>query len=249
MAADARVADIMQAGKIRVAMFLPTYTQDAATGELRGRGVGIVMIEIAHVLATRLGVKAQIVGYPTPSSVVERLKTNACDMAFMGIEPSRAAEVDFSSPVFHLDYTYLVPAGSAIHSADEADRPGVRIAVVRSHASTLALTRVVKHAEMVGAELPNVALDLLRTGNADAFAFPRYILLDYSVELPGSRVLPDAYGVNRVGIAIPKGHAEWLDYISEFVEEAKASGLMQSAIERSNLHGVQVAPPGNSSAQ
>ncbi len=73
MAADARVADIMQAGKIRVAMFLPTYTQDAATGELRGRGVGIVMIEIAHVLATRLGVKAQIVGYPTPSSVVERL--------------------------------------------------------------------------------------------------------------------------------------------------------------------------------
>ena len=226
LAADAPVGDIMQAGKIRAAMFLPTYIQDFITGELRGRGVGIVMIDIAHVLAARLGVEAQIVGYPTPSSVVECLKTNACDMAFMGIEPSRTAVVDFSPPVFHLDYTYLVPAGATLHSAAEADRPGVRIAVVRSHASTLALTRIVKHAELVSAELPDIALDLLRTGNADAFAFPRYVLLDYSVELPGSRVLPDAYGVNRVGIAIPKGHAGWLDYISEFIEEAKTSGLI-----------------------
>jgi len=243
LAADARAADIVQAGRIRTALFLPTYTRDSATGELRGRGVGIVMIEIAHDLAARLGVKAQIVGYPTPSSVVECLKTNACDMGFMGIEPSRAAEVDFSPPFAHLDYTDLVPAGSTIHSVGEADRPGVRIAVVRSHASTLALTRVVKHAELVGTELPNVALDLLRTGKADAFAFPRYILLDYATELPGSRVLPDAYGVNRLGIAIRKGQAGWLEYVSEFVEEAKRSGFIQGAIERGNVRGVQVAPP------
>jgi polar amino acid transport system substrate-binding protein len=230
-------------------MFLPTYTQDSVTGELQGRGVGIVMIDIIHVLAARLGVEAQIVGYPTPSSVVDCLKTNACDVAFMGIEPSRAAEVDFSPPVFHLDYTYLVPAGSTIHSAADADRPGIRIAFVRSHASTLALTRTVKHAELVGAELPDIALDLLRAGNADAFAFPRYVLLDYSVELPGSRVLQDAYGVNRVGIAIPKGQAGWLAYISEFIEEAKKSGLIQRAIDRDGVREVQAAPPGNASAR
>jgi polar amino acid transport system substrate-binding protein len=249
MAADAQLADIMQAGKIRVAMFLPTYIKDSVTGELRGRGVGIVIIEIARALAARLGVEAQIIGYPTPSSVVECLKTSACDMTFMGIEPSRAAEVDFSPPAFHLDYTYLVPASSTIHSVAEVDRPGIRIAVVRTHASTLTLTRIVRRAELIGTELPNNALDLLRAGKADAFAFPRYILLDYSAELPGSRVLPDAYGVNRVGIAIPKGQAGWLEYIDEFIEEAKTSGLMQSAIERSNVRGVQVAPPGNPSAQ
>jgi polar amino acid transport system substrate-binding protein len=249
MAADARVADMVQAGKIRVAMFLPTYIKDSVTGEVRGRGVGIVMIEIARVLAARLGVEAQIIGYPTPSNVVECLKTSACDMTFMGIEPSRAAEVDFSPPAFHLDYTYLVPAGSTIHNVADVDQPSVRIAVVRTHASTLALTRIVKRAELVGTELPDNALDLLRAGKADAFAFPRYILLDCSVGLPGSRVLPDAYGVNRVGIAIAKGKAEWLGYISEFIEEAKASGLMQSAIERSKVRGVQVAPPGHSSAR
>jgi ABC-type amino acid transport substrate-binding protein len=78
----------------------------------------------------------------------------------------------------------------------------------------------------------DVALDLPRTGKADAFAFPRYILLDYSEELPGSRVLPGAYGVNRVKIAIPMGQAGWVEYVSEFIEEAKKSGLIHSACHR-----------------
>jgi polar amino acid transport system substrate-binding protein len=33
-------------------------------------------------------------------------------------------------------------------------------------------------------------------------------------------------------MAVPKGHPGWLAYISAFVEEAKASGLVQRAIER-----------------
>jgi hypothetical protein len=34
--------------------------------------------------------------------------------------------------------------------------------------------------------------------------------------------LPDAYGVNHVGIAIPMSQAGGLDYISEFIEEEPA---------------------------
>jgi polar amino acid transport system substrate-binding protein len=60
--------------------------------------------------------------------------------------------------------------------------------------------------------------------------------------MPQSRVLADRFGVNRVGIVIPKGNAGRLSYFSEFVEQAKASGLVQQAIERAGLQGVQVAP-------
>jgi polar amino acid transport system substrate-binding protein len=60
--------------------------------------------------------------------------------------------------------------------------------------------------------------------------------------MPQSRVLADRFGVNRVGIAIPKGNAGRLSYFSEFVEQAKLSGLVQRAIERAGLRGVQVAP-------
>jgi len=241
--ADPRVADILKAGKIRVALFLPQYTKDSVSGELRGVGTGFLAIEIARVLAARLGIEVLLMELPTPPKAMEHLKMKACDVAFLGIESSRAIEVDFSPPIVLFDYTCLVPTDSLIHSIADADRSGVRIAVVRNHASTMTLRRIVKHAEFVDAELPDQAFDLLRAGYVDAFALPREQLLDYSLKLPGSRVLADSYGVNRVAMAVPKGQAGWLAYLSEFIEEAKASGLIQAAIERGALRGFEVAPP------
>jgi polar amino acid transport system substrate-binding protein len=40
------------------------------------------------------------------------------------------------------------------------------------------------------------------------------------------------YGASVAAVAVPKGHPGWLAYISEFVEAAKTSGLVQRAIER-----------------
>jgi polar amino acid transport system substrate-binding protein len=239
--ADPRVADLVQAGKLRVALFLPQFIEEPATGQLRGLGTGAVGTELARLLAARLGVEVEMAGYPTPASVVESLKIGASDLAFMGIEPSRTTELDFSPAMFEFDYTLLVPAGSAIHDIADADRPGVRIAIVRNHASSLALSRIVRHAELAGAELPNGAFAELTAGRADALAFPRDVLLDYSGKLPGSRVLEAAYGANRVGIVIRKGQPGRLAYITEFVEEAKASGLIQQAIETSRVRGFRQA--------
>jgi polar amino acid transport system substrate-binding protein len=240
-AADPRVADLVQAGKIRLALFLPQYSKDAS-GEIRGVGTGFVAAELVRALAARLGVEMQILGYPAPSRAVECLKARACDLAFMGIEPSRVTEVDFTSPVVQFDYTYLVPAGSAVRSTQDADQPGVRIAVVRSHASTMTLTRIVKHAELLGADVPDAAFDLLRSGKAQLFAAPREVLIDYAATLPGARVLEDAYGVNNIGVAVTQGEAGRLAYIGEFMDEAKASGLVREAIARGGLPTFRVAP-------
>jgi polar amino acid transport system substrate-binding protein len=49
--------------------------------------------------------------------------------------------------------------------------------------------------------------------------------------LPGSRMLDDRYGANINRMVVPKGKTEWLAYLSELVEEAKASGLVGRAIE------------------
>jgi len=245
MMTDPRVADIVRAGKLRVALFLPQYTKDPATGEIRGHGSGTVHVQIAQALAARLGVEVQLLGYPTPPAVVECLKAGACDVAFLGDNPSRAAEVGFSAPLIFLPFTYLVPAGSSIRSVADADRPGVRIAAVRNHESTLALSCILKHAEAVSADIPDVAFDLLRTGKADAWASTGPALLEYSTKLPGSRVLDDYYGANPLSMAVPKGQVARLAYVSDFVEEAKASGLAQRAIERACQRGIRVAQRGS----
>jgi polar amino acid transport system substrate-binding protein len=201
-----------------------------------------VGIEIARGLAACLGIELVPVEYAAPPKVMEALNIGACDVGFLGIDPSRVAEVDFSPPLMLVDWTYLVPAGSSIHTVADADQPGVRIAAVRNHAMDFALSRILKHAEPARAETPDGTFDMLYAGDADVLAGVRSALLKYSIRLPGSRVLEDRYGSNFVAMAVPKGQAARLAYISEFVEEAKASGFVQSAIEHAGLRGSLVAP-------
>jgi polar amino acid transport system substrate-binding protein len=94
-------------------------------------------------------------------------------------------------------------------------------------------------------DTPEPAFDLLRTGRADAWASVGFALQPYSVRLPGSRVLEDRYGANHQAMVVPKSEAGRLSYISEFIDEAKASGLVQRAIDDGGLRGIHVAPPGN----
>jgi polar amino acid transport system substrate-binding protein len=140
----------------------------------------------------------------------------------------------------------LTPAGSSIHRFADADRTGVRIAAVRNHASTNTLIPLLKQAELVYAETPDPTFNLLRDGRADVMASVRGTLLDYSDQLPGSRVLEDHYGANLNRIVILKGTPGRLAYINEFVEQAKVSGLVQKAIDRAGPRGLTVAPPGDS---
>ena len=239
---DPRIADLVQSGKIRLALFLPGYAK-SPTGELQGIGTGAVAVELARALAARLGVQVQLVENPKPPQVVACLKAGACDVAYMGIDPARTAEVGFTLPFMQQDFTYLVPAGSSIRSVADADQRGIRIAVVRDHVATLELSRSMKNAKAIPFDLPNAAFEAVRTGRADAWASARYGLLQSVDRLPGSRVLEDRYGANFIALAVPKDRIGRLAYIREFIEEAKASGLVQRSIDGAGLRGYQVVPP------
>ena len=241
MIADPPTAHLIQDGAIRLALFLPQYSKDPATGAVRGLGPGVVMLEIARALAARAGAKLLIVEQPTPRAALDCVKAGGCEFAFLGIEPSRAAEIDFTPAVFQFDYSFLVPAGSSLRHFADVDRAGVRVIVVRNHASTMALTRLAEHAELIGFDLPDDAFAALCDGNAEAFAAPRPILDDYAEKLPGSRVLAQGYGVNRVGIAVAKQRPGLLSYLTAFVAEAKVSGLIARLIEEAGLRGFAVA--------
>ena len=243
---DSRVADLVQAGKVRVGLGLgvPTLAiKDPATGQVRGPA-----FDLGRALAARIGVEFVPIEYPRPGAVMEGIRTGAWDVAFLSIDPSRAAVADISSPYMEYDLTYMVPAGSAIRKVEDADQPGTRIAVERGGVGDLTLTRILKRAQLLRVETVSAGLDLLRARQADVRAGVRPGLLDDTAQLPGFRVLEDRFGVVRVAALIPKGNAGRLAYISEFIEEAKASGFVQRAIESAALRGVQVAPPGNPDA-
>jgi len=234
---DRRIADLVQAGKVRVGLF-PSffYSKNQATGELQGVG-----IELARALAARLGVELLLVEQAGPAETVECLKSGACDVAYLGISASRAVEVDFSPPYLQGDFTYLVPPGSPFRQIADADRPGVRIGVVRNHTMDFALRGKLRHAAFVYADTPDASFELLRAGHVTALAGIRPGLLTYSAALPGSQVLQDCYGTNVLAMAVPKGRAGWLGYISQFIADSKTSGLVHQALTQTGTRGIQVA--------
>jgi polar amino acid transport system substrate-binding protein len=197
----------------------------------------------------RLGVTLRAIEYTNPAKVLDGTQAGEWDLTFLGVDPQRAAVVDFTPPYQETDLTYAVRAGASFRNVADVDGAGVRIAVNASSLVDLTLTRILKHAELVRVPTTAAALDLLRAGTVDAYATNRPGALDTAAQVPGSRVLEDRYSVSRAALTVPKGHPGWLAYFSEFIEQAKASGLVQRAIEREGVRGVQVAPPAPNSAE
>src|SRR5438552_1674776 len=138
-ATDLRVADLVRAGRVRVGLGLgvPTVAiKDPATGKVRGPA-----LELGRALAARIGIEFAPVEYPRPGAVMEGVRTGAWDVAFLGIDPSRTTEGDFSPPYMEYDLTFMVPAGSSVRNVADADQPGIRIAVERGAAWTRACER------------------------------------------------------------------------------------------------------------
>ena len=79
-------------------------------------------------------------------------------------------------------------------------------------------------------------------GDADILAGIRPGLLGYAARLPGSRVLEERYGANVLALAVRKGQAGRLAYVSEFIVEAGKSGLVRRAVASAGLGGVEIEP-------
>jgi polar amino acid transport system substrate-binding protein len=242
---DPRVADLVRAGELRVGLGLGVLMQavrNPVTGELRGAA-----LEMAQALAARIGVRLVTVEYPRPGAVIDGLRTKAWNVSFLVFDPARMEQVDFSHAFLRSDITCLVAHGSPIRSIADADQTGVRIAVPRGDGSDLYLSRTLKRAELVRTDSHGAAVNLLRTGGADAKASPRFVLVTELPAVAGSRVLDDGFADISYAAIVPKGQAARLAYVNEFIEDAKQSGLVKRIIESLGLQGVQVAPAEKSS--
>jgi polar amino acid transport system substrate-binding protein len=145
-------------------------------------------------------------------------------MDALTMAPERAGKVELSSPILELDCTCLVRPSLRFTAWPMWTVPRFASLGVRNHLSTLALSRILKHAELFTAETPDATFGLLRSENFDAMVSVGTVLLDYSTKLPGSRVLEDRYGVNLGSIVVAKGRAGQLAYLTSSSKRPKRRG-------------------------
>jgi polar amino acid transport system substrate-binding protein len=232
-------SDLAPHGVIRAAINLgnPVLAQTGDDGAPKG-----VSVDLAHELARRTGLSLDLVVFDAAGKVFTALKTHAWDVAFMAIEPVRAAELEFTAPYVIIEGTYMVPSGSPLDRIEDFDQPGVRIAVAKGSAYHLYLDRTIERATLVAAETPAAAIPMFLDQKLDAIAGVRQPLLKYAAGHPGYRVLPGRFMEIRQAMAVPKGRLAGVDYLRHFIEEMKADGFVAEALAKSGQE-VAVAPP------
>jgi len=214
--------------------------RDAATGEVRGAAY-----DLARELARRNNVRLEFKPIAGPPAVIAAVKNGEADIGFVAYEATRLGTVEFSQTYMLVRQSFLVLDASPIKAIADIDRTGQKIAGTANDSITLCMKRILKRATIV--ELANNPAELSKALTArtiDALGANRQRLTTLSTATPGTRLLPDDLFNVPQNIVVPKDRPTALAAVNALIDEVRASGFLQSAIERGGAIGVAVAPSG-----
>lgn len=238
----AAVAALAPTGTLRAAINLSNFllvTGRGADGNPEG-----VSPDMARELARRLGVGLELLRYKTPGEIADEADSGAWDVGNIGAEPARATSIAFTAAYCEIEATYLVPPGSEVRTVEEVDRPGMRIASASRSAYDLWLVRNIEHAELVQVAGLDGSFEAFVSQGLDALAGLRPRLLTDVERLPGARLLDGRFTAVQQAMGTPRSRdGAGFDYLSTFVEDAKASGFVAGLIDKHGVEGLSVAGP------
>ena len=213
------VAELAPTGRLRAAINYgnPVLAQRGPGGEPRG-----VSVDLARELARRAGVELEVVPFDAAGKVFEAAKSGSWDIAFLAVDPVRAADIAFTSPYVLIEGSYMVRQDSPLRAPGEVDREGVRVAVGRGSAYDLYLTRTLKKAQLVRAPTSAEVVDLFLKENLEVAANVKQVLTGYARSNPGVRMIEPGFMTIAQAMCVPQGRPAAFSYVDAFVDEMKA---------------------------
>ncbi len=239
MSADVK-AELAPTGVLRAGINMSNFllvTGKTANGDPDG-----VSPDMARAIAERLGVACKLIPFKSPGELGDQAENNVWDIGNIGAEPQRAKTIAFTAAYAEIESTYLVPAGSPIRSIGDVDKPGIRIATTGRSAYGLWLENNIKHATLVLADTLDGSLDVFQKEKCDVLAGLRPRLIDDVKKLPGAKILDGQFSAVQQAVGTPKKNKAAAVFLTQFVEEAKRSGLVASFIKKHGVNGLSVAP-------
>ena len=203
-----------------------------------------VAVTLGSALAEKLGVPLEIVAHKSSGEIQNSSSDNRWDVAFLPVDDERKKLVDFGNAYHLLQSTFLVAPGSKIASVKDAGAKGVGIGGVANTATFRAAKKATPQATHIDFAGVDAAAAAMNAKKIDAIALSRESLSGLVGKIPGSRILDEAFLNSSTAVCVPKNKPAALAYVSEFIEEAKASGLVRKALDEMGLKASQVAPAG-----
>lgn len=238
---DKARAELAPTGVLRAGINLSNFL--LVTGRSpSGDPVGVAP-DMAAAIAESLGVPLKLVPFKSPGELGDAVGTNVWDIGLIGAEPQRAAKIAFTAAYVEIEATYMVPPGSPIKSIDQVDKKGVRISVSARSAYGLWLENNIKNATLMPISGLDAAFNQFRDQKHEVLAGLRPGLLKDIEKMPGATILPGKFSAVQQAVGTAKPNVSGAQYLAEFVEKAKKSGLVGSLIEKHKVKGLSVAPP------
>ena len=138
---------------------------------------------------------------------------------------------------------YLVRDDSPLSRNEEVDREGNRVVGGQGIAYDLHLTRELKQARIVRAPSSPTVVDAFVAQGCEVAAGVKQQLEADAGRYPGHRLLPGRFMVIQQAMGCPRSRGEAAARVlADYVEEMKASGFVQQALDRHGITGAAVAP-------
>ena len=234
------IAELTPTGVLRAGINMSNFL--LVTGKTpSGDPVG-VSPDMAAEAAKRLGVPLKLIPYKSPGELGDDAEKNVWDIGNIGAEPQRAKTIAFTAAYCEIQSTYLVPAGSPIQSIADVDKPGIRISVTGRSAYGLWLENNIKHATLMRTDTLDASFQKFVDEKLEVLAGLRPRLIDDVKKIPGARILDGQFSAVQQAMGTPKKNVAAAKWLAAFVEDAKASGLVQSFIDKHKVNGLSVAP-------
>ena len=240
----AALRELAPTGRLRAAIAVgpsgSTFrgTLDAPGGRPKG-----VPADLAVAFGARIGLPVDLVPYGNYPDLLDAGARGDWDVTFLPYDDARTRVIDYGPSYYDQSYTYLVRAGVPIARVADLDRAGVRLAVAEGSVTARNREGVIKAATIVRFRTLDQIREQLRTGTVDAAGAGRETLLGLAAQVPGSKVLDDAFLVERVAIGVPRGRRAALGVAAAFLEEAKRDGTVRRAFDAAGYKDAVVAAP------
>jgi polar amino acid transport system substrate-binding protein len=233
-------AALAPGGRLRACIKLgnPILANRDSAGVVSG-----VSVDMATLLAQRLGVPQDLVFVDAALKSVETVKADLADVGFFSIDPRRSDGISFTAPYVLVEGAFLVRQDLPLTDNAQVDRPGTRIVVGRGSAYDLFLSRELEAAQLLRTPTSQSVTDRFLAENADVAAGVRQQLESDAARLGGLRLLPGRFMVIAQAMGLPSTRgAAAAAMLASFVEQSKASGVVAQSLARHHIRGAIVAP-------
>ncbi|CAL79441.1 putative periplasmic-binding protein; putative amino-acid periplasmic-binding protein [Bradyrhizobium sp. ORS 278] len=226
--------EIAPTGKLRVAV---------AVGPAGGAfwcvksdsSVSGVPVELGKAMAAQIGVPVEFVEHPNSNAILEGAAQGSWDVTFFPKDAEREAKVSFGPVYDSVDTTFIIRAGMDIPNIAALDHEGTEVAAINDTTVLRGAKAFLKKATVTGFKSYEEVYALLAAGEIDALTLARDQLNIMAKQIPGTKVLNETFKKTDTAVAVPQKHPQSLAFVTKFMTEAKANGLLKKAYGANNL--------------